>query len=126
MKMPKNVTQQWKKLGQWQMETYISSGKIVLNEDWKLTFDASGKYKGQSVFQKRLRNIGLGRLQGSWGIYEGQAYDKDKKSRSGTNKVYGRIIFSDTLESFEGVITNGTSLSTKGVLKNPDGSVMTD
>ena len=71
MKMPKNVTQQWKKLGQWQMETYISSGKIVLNEDWKLTFDASGKYKGQSVFQKRLRNIGLGRLQGSWGIYEG-------------------------------------------------------
>ena len=53
------------------METYISSGKIVLNEDWKLTFDASGKYKGQSVFQKRLRNIGLGRLQGSWGIYEG-------------------------------------------------------
>lgn len=26
-----NVTQQWTKLGKWNMETFISSGKIVLN-----------------------------------------------------------------------------------------------
>ena len=36
------------------------------------------------------------------------------------------MIFSDTLESFEGVITDGKTMSPNGVLRNPDGSVMTD